>query len=146
MMRNVKEVQKAFAYITNGARLLVFEHADFPDAGLQVPAGTIQPGEIPEAAALREATEETGLLRFSNVRFLATTHFDARPAGKDERHVRHFFQLETLSPVPEAWRHHERHGNDALTAAIAFDLYWLSWSEAARRLAHGHGEFVQCLR
>jgi len=142
----VKEVEKAFAYITNGARLLVFEHVDFPAAGLQVPAGTIRPGEAPEAAALREATEETGLPRFSNVRFLATARFDARPSGKEELHVRHFFQLEASPPVPESWRHDERQGNDAPGAVITFDLYWLSLIDAAARLAHGHGACIPRLR
>ncbi|MCI0690634.1 NUDIX hydrolase [candidate division KSB1 bacterium] len=51
---------KVFAYITHGHRLLVFRHADFPKAGIQVPAGTIQPNERPDEAVLREVYEETG--------------------------------------------------------------------------------------
>jgi 8-oxo-dGTP pyrophosphatase MutT (NUDIX family) len=38
--------------------LLLLRH---PYAGVQLPAGTVEPGEIPEAAALRETAEETGL-------------------------------------------------------------------------------------
>jgi 8-oxo-dGTP pyrophosphatase MutT (NUDIX family) len=48
-----------------GAELLLFQH---PHAGIQVPAGTIEPGEEPQAAALREAAEETGLTAFAAVR------------------------------------------------------------------------------
>lgn len=38
--------------------LLVFKH---PTAGLQLPAGTVEPGETPIEAAKREVYEETGL-------------------------------------------------------------------------------------
>jgi 8-oxo-dGTP pyrophosphatase MutT (NUDIX family) len=55
--------QKAFAYITHGRRLLVFSHPHSPAAGIQVPAGTIEPGEPPELAVLREAAEAPGLPR-----------------------------------------------------------------------------------
>ncbi|MBA2247495.1 MAG: NUDIX domain-containing protein, partial [Chloroflexia bacterium] len=61
--------RKAFAYITSGPtsgptsghRLLVFSHPLSPEAGIQVPAGTIDDGETPEEAVLREASQETGL-------------------------------------------------------------------------------------
>ncbi len=63
---------KVTAFITrateNGRELLVFLH---PTAGLQVPAGTVEAGETPEAAVLRETAEETGLHGVSIVERLA---------------------------------------------------------------------------
>lgn len=55
-------LQKVTAFILHrkksGRELLLFEH---PTAGIQVPAGTVEAGEEPRAAALREAGEESGL-------------------------------------------------------------------------------------
>jgi 8-oxo-dGTP pyrophosphatase MutT (NUDIX family) len=42
----------------NGTKLLLFNH---PNVGVQIPAGTVNPGEAPDSAAQREAVEETGL-------------------------------------------------------------------------------------
>jgi 8-oxo-dGTP pyrophosphatase MutT (NUDIX family) len=59
---SLPEIGKVTAFITRdtdaGRELLVFTHAD---AGIQVPAGTMEAGETPETAVLREAYEETGL-------------------------------------------------------------------------------------
>jgi 8-oxo-dGTP pyrophosphatase MutT (NUDIX family) len=55
-------IEKVTAFVTrvvNSRReLLLFQH---PYAGIQIPAGTVEPGEPPEAAAIRETHEETGL-------------------------------------------------------------------------------------
>ena len=85
--------QKAFAYITNVKRLLVFEHPDHPDAGIQVPAGTIEIGEKPADAALREAFEETGLDGLKLAAFLGTCERDMSDTGVNEIHRRWFYHL-----------------------------------------------------
>jgi len=45
MLRVITE--KVVAYITQGDRPLVFSHPLCPEAGVQVPAGTIEEGEAP---------------------------------------------------------------------------------------------------
>jgi 8-oxo-dGTP pyrophosphatase MutT (NUDIX family) len=52
--------------------LLVFDHppADGAEASVQVPAGTVEPGEAPAAAVVREVEEETGLTGVRLVREL----------------------------------------------------------------------------
>ncbi len=58
-------VQKAYGFVlregADGCELLVFEHAGMPEAGLQVPGGTIEEGETPIRAVAREVLEESGL-------------------------------------------------------------------------------------
>ncbi|MDX2053660.1 MAG: NUDIX domain-containing protein [Polyangiaceae bacterium] len=139
-------VEKAFAYITRRGCLLVFEHVAFPEAGVQVPAGTIHFGETPATAAVREANEETGLGEFSEVELLGVCDFDARPYGKDEMHRRHFFHMRLCGSAPDRWRHHEHHGSDGGEGAIEFELYWVPILEATACLAYEHGALLQRLR
>ena len=60
-----KFVEKVVAYITKGTSMFVFRHVH-SNAGIQVPAGTLELDETTEDGVLREAKEETGLsiLRF----------------------------------------------------------------------------------
>ncbi len=75
-------VEKVTALITRpsaeGQDLLLFEH---PHAGIQIPAGTVEEGETPEAAVLREVLEETGLVPLTSPRFLGVAE-DRLPEGQ----------------------------------------------------------------
>lgn len=55
-------IRKVTAFITretpDSRQLLVFQH---PNAGVQLPAGTVDEGESSDVAVIREACEETGL-------------------------------------------------------------------------------------
>lgn len=59
-------IGKVTCFITRGSgdarELLLLHH---PSAGIQLPAGTVELGESFEAAAVREAIEETGIAHFS---------------------------------------------------------------------------------
>ena len=128
--------QKVVCYIVRDGRLLVFKHLDEPwdESGLQVPAGSIQPGETPEVAAIREASEETGLKGLRLVRKIGETQYDMAPY-RPELHHRHIFHLEVEGPM----------NGEELTALVAsneedpddgsgpkrFECYWVP-------LAQGH--------
>lgn len=114
--------RRVYAYITSGRRLLVFEHLDHPEAGIQVPAGTLEPGEDPREAVLREAWEETGLQRLELVAPLGTLVYDMRCFGVEERQLAHYYHLHCLGDAPPRWRHDETSGG--AHAPIRFELYW----------------------
>ena len=95
---------RAYAYITNGSRLLLFTHPKSPEAGIQVPAGTIEPGEDPQDAVMREATEETGLTELRYEQFLAQDTRDMRDCGRDELQYRWFFHLCCTRAILASWR------------------------------------------
>src|SRR5690348_8023184 len=101
------EKRKVVAYITRGDKLLVFKHADFPEAGIQVPAGTVEPGEALEEAVIREAREETGLIDLVVVRYLGYQKHDLAQYGLDRIDHRHFFHLACRQDCPATWRHYE---------------------------------------
>ena len=97
-------VRKAIGYVVHEERLLVFTHDDVPleVTGVQVPAGTIKPGEAPEFAVVREVLEETGIA-VRVVGDLGVEKYDVWPS-KPEVHERHFFQLAPVQDdTPERW-------------------------------------------
>src|SRR5690606_28143808 len=91
---NPEYVDKAIAYITRGDRFVVFEEPDSPLVGIQVPGGTVEPGESLEAAVLREAYEETGLTDLRLVRSLGV-QLHRRPS--ERIHRQHYFHLDRKS-------------------------------------------------
>ena len=61
-------LEKVTCFIQNKkGRLALFKH---PYGGIQIPAGTVEPGESAEEAALREAREETGLKQLQVIKLL----------------------------------------------------------------------------
>lgn len=135
--------RKAFAYIVHKDRIVLLYHPDHPDAGIQVPAGTMEDGETPEAAVLREAFEETGLAGLSIVRLLGQTRIDMRPWGKEEWHDRWFFQIDLDTPanLPERWERIEETPFGGGDASIRFELRWTPLNDLPA-LIGGHDRFL----
>lgn len=129
--------KKAFAYITKADQLLVFEHPLSPEAGIQVPAGTIEPGVDPTAAALREAYEETGLDNLRLSQFFGTCEWDLSGYGLQEIHQRYFYHLLCDGDAPPMWIHVEADPSDG-SAPMPFRLYWVRLPDWLPVLAGGH--------
>ncbi len=95
----VRHVDKVTAFVTRrraeAAQLLVFYH---DRSGVQVPAGTVESGESPNAAVIRELAEETGLTDLDLRRSLGCTVYDLQP---DKRAVLESTSMR-VAPSPDA--------------------------------------------
>lgn len=135
----VRVVKKVVAYITRERHLLVFRHVD-SEAGIQVPAGTVEPGESLEHAVMREAREETGLAGLELRRFLGSRDVDISPYGRAELHRRSFYHLECRGDAPSLWRHVEAGGGGQ--PGIEFELFWVLFPGHVPELAAAQGDLL----
>lgn len=121
---------KVVCYIVVNGQLLVFTHVDRPlrEVGVQVPAGTIKTGESPEAAAVREAWEETGIEELRVVRKLGESDYDITPYRYEVIH-RHFFELTSDAPTIASWTRQELDPDGGGEGPI-FHCYWIPLTQA----------------
>ena len=125
----MEKLRKVVVYATHRRRLLVFTQPDFPEAGLQVPGGTVEFGESLEDAAAREFKEETGLVAPERLTFLGQRDHRYVSPGLAQIHQRAFFHIPLpRAPLNEAWEHLEETPNLASTpgggAPIRFAFRW----------------------
>jgi 8-oxo-dGTP diphosphatase len=136
-------INKVLVYITKGSKLLVFKHTDFPEAGIQVPAGTIEAGETPLEALKREIVEETGLSEFGEITLLAEYDYDMS-AFRDEIQHRFVFHVVLIQDAPAEWQHYET-SSASSKVPIAFDFFWIELDEAQSQLIAGQGDYLPLL-
>jgi len=140
-------IRKAYAYITRGSQLLIFSHPDFPDAGLQVPGGTVQPDEAPSETVLREAHEETGLTQLRLGAFLGEQQRDLSDFGKAEIHHRYFYHVWCEEDTPAAWQHDETDPSDdpIYHVPIRLAFFWVALPDGVPPLIADHDALVPAL-
>lgn len=123
--------RKVAAYITRDDQLLVFHEPHAPEAGVQVPGGTMEAGEDPREAVLREAREETGLDGLELVAYLGR-HESTLEVRNGERIAiqRHYFHLRLQGDAPQRWRHWEMTPSEGEDGPILLELWWTPLGEA----------------
>lgn len=115
-----------------GTEVLVFDH---PVAGTQLPKGTVEVGEHPEVAVVRELAEETGVVATvtrSLGEWRRVTGAGPDEAGESEEHVWEIFEMRTAAAVHDAWRHTAT-GSEA-EQGLEFNCRWLRLVGAAEEL------------
>ena len=117
--------QKVYTYILCQNKLLVFQHVDFPEAGIQVPGGTVESGEIPYEAAIREAHEESGFDDLILKQKLGIVYRDMREFGFEEIHERHYFHFIFKVSPAQTWIGYEHFPSDGTQGPIKFRFFWV---------------------
>ncbi|AOI84782.1 hypothetical protein WJ15_37365 [Burkholderia cepacia] len=138
---------KVLVYLTWRDKLLTFTQPEFPEAGRQVIAGTMEQDETPEAAALRELREESGIEDAEVVRILGDYFYSMRKFGRSEiqhRHVVHARASDSIA-MKECWTHFETHPSSG-GEPIELSLQWLPLFEKEFALIGGHDFFLPILK
>ena len=136
-------VDKVVAYITrktNGyIELLVFEHdKQWSEAGLQVPAGTVDKSEDVEAAVFREIEEEVGLRNLKLISKIDEYYMYRNTHEQFNR--RHIYHLEATGCISDRWTH--RVSGGGLDDGMHFHCFWLPIDQAEIKLSGSMGASV----
>lgn len=150
-MRNqtkpTKTRRRVYAYVTSKQGVLILEHPEHPEAGLQVPGGTIETDETPAEAARREVFEETTLEITAEPVLLGRHRFDMREFDMDEQQDAWFYQLHSTEETQKSWLHEERFPSDQTGAEpIPFRLYWAALPYGGKPLIAHHGKYLDQLQ
>lgn len=146
-------IEKVFAYITRNNHLLVFVQPDSetgiinPAAGIQVPGGTINAGEQPVDAVMREVYEETGLVELRLDSYLGDIHYTYDPSvyGREVIHHRYFYHVICNQDTPTTWRTIEKDPSDDPGHIIILEFYWVSLLSEIPDLVAGQGMMLDKL-
>ncbi|MBN8211177.1 NUDIX domain-containing protein [Bacillus sp. NTK071] len=134
----VTPIKKAYGYVTRQkegkTQVLVFQHS-IAEAGIQIPKGTVQPGEPTQHAVVREMEEETGLRNFHVEQLLAE---DLWKNDDGVIHNRFFYKI-TVSNVPDEWGYKPTGGEEE--EGLTFHFFWISSANEVE-LIRGHGDYL----
>ncbi len=124
-------ILKACACLVDGrGRLLVFSHPE--DGGMQLPKGTVEPGETPDAAVRRELLEESGIRFDGPLVPLGTLdrECEAGVEGNVHRHAQlwHLYLMRTADTLPATFTHIASGSPEE--DGLVFSFRWLAPDEA----------------
>ena len=119
-------IEKACACVVQRGRVLVFSHPH-THAGVQLPKGTLEPGESPVDAVVRELAEESGLRLsvtpqlIAEMKFTGSTHktFPDRPPTQQRWFI---FRFDAVEALPERWAHTATGSPEE--DGLVFDYFW----------------------
>ncbi|PIF73955.1 NUDIX domain-containing protein [Variovorax sp. 54] len=143
----VAMIPKACACLVDArGRLLVFRHPE--DGNMQLPKGTIEPGESPEAAVRRELLEESGLVFAGRLESLGTLEreCEAGVEGNTHRHPQrwHIFLMRDPRDLPETFEHMATGSPEE--EGLVFSFYWLEADAAIEDFALPYRQTIERVR
>ncbi|MEG0416724.1 MAG: NUDIX domain-containing protein [Erysipelothrix sp.] len=132
-------IKKAYGYVTRNieetTQVLVFQHSN-PEAGIQIPKGTVKPNEDTYNAVRREIEEETGLSNFDVVDLIAEDFWEY---DDGIIHNRFFYKITVLN-APDKWDYQPTGGGDE--EGLTFHFFWISSIDEVE-LVRGHGDYLK---
>ncbi|MFB4213167.1 NUDIX domain-containing protein [Shouchella sp. JSM 1781072] len=135
-------VEKVYAYVTRDQdgvkQVLVFRHSN-PEAGVQVPKGTVERNEKLDDAIKREVTEETGLRHFKSVKRIAEDEWENED-GHVQRRI--FYHVHVDQPLRDEWSYAPTGGG--AEDQVCFHYYWIDPYDS-NDLIRGHGDYLHDL-
>jgi 8-oxo-dGTP pyrophosphatase MutT (NUDIX family) len=140
-------VGKACACLVDAqGRLLVFHHPG--DGDMQLPKGTIEPGEAPEAAVRRELLEESGIDYTGTLRPLGTLQRDCAAGVEGNIHSHqqrwHLFLMQAEGSLPEAFDHVATGSPEE--DGLVFSFCWLASDDALDNFALPYRQTIERVR
>ena len=130
-------VEKVYGYITREhaghIQVLVFER-NTEGSGIQIPKGTVEKGETPLEAIVREMAEETDLTDLVVHDLIAQDYFEHYTGAL---HKRYFYHL-TTEEQRDSWQHDPAGINES---GLQFSFYWIQDMQEVS-LAKGHGDYL----
>ena len=133
---------KVLAYVTRVREgvleLLVHQHRDAPEAGIQVPAGSVEEDEEIESAVVRELAEETGIRDATMVGCIDVYEWLNPATERWQR--RHVYHLSANGTRPDHWLH--RVSGVGEDQDMFFVCRWMPIGEAERALCGDQGRSI----
>ena len=119
-------IEKACACVVQRGSVLVFCHPH-SDAGVQLPKGTIEPGETPTQAVVRELAEESGVRLSATPQLIAEMKFTGSknkvfPERTPTQQRWFIFRFDAVEPLPERWSHTATGSPEE--DGLIFDYFW----------------------
>lgn len=128
-------VHKVLVYLVCRGRILTFEHCDYPEAGLQVPGGTVEEGESIVECAQRELFEESGL-RSTAVPVVFNEYSFFPEWDEGVVHHRHLVSLFDDTIEPAGFAHTVTKG--AEDKGLRLNFSWCDYATFVRNVGSGH--------
>jgi 8-oxo-dGTP pyrophosphatase MutT (NUDIX family) len=131
-MSNIPDkVRAVIFYRKPSLKVLVFDQPDYPEAGVQIPGGTVDPGEKLEETLERELVEETGV-SFKGKRSFINSRVITHPVTGNEQREHTFCIEVSADSLSETWTHNVTGGGE--DEGINFRYYWEEFSKAKEDL------------
>ncbi|CAA2106978.1 NUDIX domain-containing protein [Variovorax paradoxus] len=132
--------------VDSRGRLLVFRHPE--DGNMQLPKGTIEPGESPEVAVRRELLEESGIDYAGPLQSLGTLdrECEAGVEGNTHRHPQlwHLFLMRAEGRLPETFLHTATGSPEE--EGLVFLFRWLEAGESLDDFALPYRQTIERVR